>query len=62
MLRKKHLASDKQKHKNHSYSQKHIRNLEKILENSNNNGESESGTQGGSVCAHKVGKQKISKK
>lgn len=50
-FRKKHKANNKNKHKNSSYSQKHVRLLEKIISNNiKRNEQSENGSKGWSLC------------
>ena len=46
VLRKKHVAKDKSKGKDHMYSSKHIRNLEKIKYNSIQTKDGRKGQQG----------------
>ena len=53
-FRKKHQAKDKKKHKNISYSQKHVRLLEKIIDNNiKQNEQSENGPERGGLCNNK---------
>ena len=53
-FRKKRQAKNKNKNKNNSYSQKHVRLLEKIIDNNiKQNGKSESGSEGRCVCNNK---------